>query len=114
MILPITANITRKRGDTKPFRFTIKTDGSDQSVSGFSMRMLVGTVKNPTDESTKLFEMIGTTPGDGKIEFRPTTSNADYVGTTYYDAQIIDGAGDIYTISEGTIKFSQDKVKAVN
>ena len=58
--------------------------------------------------------MVGTTPAARKIEFRPTTSNADYVGTTYYDAQVVDASGDIYTISEGTIKFSQDKVKAVN
>ena len=54
MILPIEANITRKRGDTKPFRFTIKTEsGVDQNLSGFSMRMLVGTEKNPPSEETK-------------------------------------------------------------
>ena len=59
MILPIEANITRKRGDTKPFRFTIKTEsGVDQNLSGFSMRMLVGTEKNPPSEATKLLEQL--------------------------------------------------------
>lgn len=109
MTLPIIENLERKRGDTKPFRFSVKNeDGSDTALGGFTFIMTVDTLKKPPNASTKVFFMTGTNPSAGKVEFRPTAMQADLIGTYYYDFQMIAPNSDIYTMSEGKLKFTQD------
>ena len=112
MSLPNTLDLNRKRGDTKPFRFTIKDEsGADQALGGFTFRFTVNSAKKPTDQTTETFQIVGASTASGKFEFGPTAANVNLIGTYYYDAQIIDGAGDIYTVYEGKIKFTQDITK---
>lgn len=113
--LPITLDIERRRGDTKPFAFTIKdADGADQTLTGFSFRFTCSAEKEPTDQTEEQFQIVGTSSGAGNFEFGPTVGDVDLVGTFYYDVQIVDGDGDIYTVYAGKLKFKQDITKETN
>ena len=110
--LPVTINFTRKRGDTKPFRFPITTAaGTPQSLTGFTLSMAANPNKDPTDATAHTFQITGVEDGTGIASFVPTTEQVDVVGKVYYDAQLIDGDGLIFTFAEGQIKFTQDITK---
>jgi hypothetical protein len=112
MELPIEKDIERRRGDTKPIRFTITDSaGADQNLTGFSFRLSVNPEKAPTDNTGQSFQVVGTAPSDGNFQFVPTTVQVDIVGKYYYDVQMIDGLGHIYTTHVGKMTFIQDITK---
>lgn len=112
MSLPKNLAIYRKRGDTKPFRFTIKDDnGVDQPLSGYSFLLSVNAEKYPADTSQQAFSITATNDADGNFSFAPSVSNVNIVGTYYYDVQMTTQAGLIYTLYEGKMKFTQDITK---
>lgn len=112
MSLPTSLDITRKRGDTMPFRFTIKDSaGADQDVTGFAFYFTVNSDKAPANTDNQQFQLTGTSSSAGNFRFAPSAANVDLVGTFYYDVQVVDGAGIIYTVYEGKLTFTQDITK---
>ena len=111
--LPIDAEtISRRRGDTKPFVFTIK-DVSDVLVdlTGFTFLMTADPEKYPITADNNIFQLTGASTTDGIISFPITAGEADLLGTYYFDAQVIDALGIITTIVSGKVKFIQDITK---
>lgn len=106
-------NINRKRGDTRALVFVIQIDGTLIDISLWTTFLLtVTSIKNPPDDSTKVFQLAGTFVTDGtdsKIAFVPAGTTD--IGTYYYDVQAIDPAGGKFTLVEGKYKLSQDKTK---
>lgn len=108
-------DITRKRGDTYADQFTIKseTTGAAIDITGYSFLLTVDPAKTPADATNNLFQLTGTiTDGaNGVVEFAPNATQADNVGSYYYDVQLTDGAGRIRTFDSGKYKFVQDVTK---
>ena len=110
--LPVTINIDRKRGDTKPFEFTMQDElAANVPFAGYSFLLTADPSRKPVDATNNLFQISGTSPGDGVIVFDPVEADVDAVGTYYYDLQTIDATGDIITVAEGKMKFTQDITK---
>lgn len=110
--LPITSDYTRRRGDTKPIKFTVKDeDGALVDMTGYSFVLTVDSTKEPADEVTKQFASTGSTPSTGIVSFPFATNDVDLLGTYYYDAQMTDPLGVVTTIAAGKIKFKQDITK---
>lgn len=110
-----TINITRKRGDNFPFQFAI-TDDADApiGITGFSFRFVVDPSNEPTDASANLMDLTGilSNPAGGIFEFQPTTIEMDIDPETYfYEIQMIDAAGKLRTIVQGSFTIEQDIVK---
>lgn len=112
-----------KRGDSKPIVFVLKdkATGNPLDLTGYTLPVLsVHNTKDPTDITTELFKIDGagaTIPApvtDGKIQFIPAedATGSDQTPETYfYDAQVLDAAGNKCTFVEGAFKITQDKAK---
>lgn len=110
--LPITQDFERRRGDTKPFRFTVTDElGTGIDFTGYTMRLTADTNKAPEDSATQVFQIMGSSDAAGELEFYPEAADVDLVGTVYYDTQITDPQGTITTLATGKIKFKQDITK---
>jgi len=108
-------NITRKRGDTYPIEWAIKSNGSALDITGALVWLTVDPSSAPVDNSNNLFSISGTVTNGpaGLIEFPISTPNADHLGDYFYDLQIKDTSGFIRTVEAGKFKFVQDITKAV-
>lgn len=109
-----TANIVRKRGDTKRISISISDDtNAVLDVSGWTSFLLtVTSEKNPTDNTTQVAQLTGsfTTDGtNGKVYFVPTGTIP--AGKYYYDIQAIDSNAEKTTILEGSYTIEQDRTK---
>jgi hypothetical protein len=112
-------NITYKRGDTWPISITIKQAGAAIDITGWSGTLAVDPTKNPTDETTQLFKLVGTPDTDqtnnkGVMHFTPTAeqSNQTVDVKNYYDIEVTNVAGNSGTLVVGkTFKFVQDYSK---
>lgn len=112
MALPITANIERVRGDTKPFIFQIRNESNELvDLTGYSFILTVDSRRAPDDETTRIFNVSGVSNQTGIIRLIPTVDDVNLVGSYFYDAQFTDPAGLICTISRGRIRFTQDITK---
>jgi len=60
-----------------------------------------------------LYQVVATLtqPGDGEAEFAFTDYEADHVGTYWYDVQLTDAAGTVYTLAKGRLLYRQDITK---
>lgn len=110
------AIITRRRGDTYADEITVtsETTGAAINITGYSFKMTLDPAKDPMDDSTKLYEVIGTIldPITGRVEFAPSVPQADQLpGTYYYDIQMVDGAGRKRTIALDKYVYQQDITK---
>lgn len=107
-------NISRYRGDTYSDKFTItNTDGSPMDITGFSFKMTLNSNPYPTDNSTQLYQLIGsiTDAVNGVVEFSPTALQANNVGKFRYDVQMTDDLGVIKTIQLGCYTYLQNITK---
>lgn len=102
-------DITRRRGDTCADSFTItnRTTGLPTDLTGASFLMTLDITHNPTSNATNTYQVIGvvTLPQTGVVEFSPTLTQANQIGTFYYDIQMTDQQGKIRTISEDYSKY---------
>lgn len=109
-------DITRKRGDTYADEFVIKSKVTRQPINltGYTFLLTIDPNKAPASAATNLYQLTGTIidAAGGRVEFAPTPSQADRVGSFYYDVQMVDGAGRKRTIEGGKYKFEQDITKA--
>jgi len=108
-----TVNFSRIRGDTYPIEVTVTdTDGSPLNVTGATFLLTVDPEESPANATANEFQSTGTivSAANGTVEFPITTTNADLVGTYYYDVQMILSTVK-YTIMRGSITFTQDITK---
>lgn len=108
-----TTPITRYRGDTAPDQFIlVDANGAVVDIStGYSFLLTVDTRAEPSDDSTQLFQLVGTVVSGpaGKFEFRPNSTQADQApGKYYFDVQVTDPSGGIKTVDKEKYVFKQD------
>ena len=111
-------NLTYKRGDSRPIPFVLSNSvtGVALDLTSYTSPVLaVNTLSEPPDDTTEVFKVVGTFDADrttGKISFSPTTANSDQTPETYfYDAQVLDAAGQKLTFVEGDFVLTQDRAK---
>lgn len=113
--LPNIVNLRRKRGDTFPWRmaFTNQTSGTPVDLTGTTVLFTLNELIDPTDTVLQKFQLTGAiigAPTDGVVEFTMTATQADLVGTFFYDVQRTVGL-DKRTLAEGSFEFTQDITK---
>lgn len=108
-------DITRKRGDTyaDEFVLTSKTTRLPINLTGYTFLLTVDPEKAPTGTTNNLYQLSGTIldAAAGRVEFAPSATQADHVGTYYYDVQMVDGTGRKRTVVAGKYKYEQDITK---
>lgn len=114
-VIPNAIDITRVRGDTFPFTFTIKDSaGGVVVITGYTFKLTVDPSDEPPNAENNLFVLNGDI-GDGtkgEVEFTPTAEQADQVPATYYfDVEMTDTASAIRTIVKGEWVVVQDITK---
>ena len=103
------------RGDSYnlPFTITDKNTGAIVPLTGATLKMTVTTIKDPPDDTYKLFDMDGVIDADpttGKVVFKPTVQNTATIGKYFYDIQLT-GAGDVRTVQKAAFNIVQDNTK---
>lgn len=108
-------HLKRTRGDTIPFTLTIKSNNNGQpvNITGCSFIMTVNSLSVPIDLSTQLYKLDGSIidVANGLVEFYPTDQNANIVGSFFYDVQITDSYGQVYTATKDRISYSESLIK---
>lgn len=108
-------DIIRKRGDTYADEITIKsaTTGLPINITGYSFLLTLDPAKEPTSAALNVYQLTGVIldAAAGRVEFAPTTLQADQVGVFYFDVQMVDGAGRKRTIESGKYTYKQDITK---
>lgn len=105
--------IKRRRGDTYADEIIVKskTTGLPIDIAGYTFVLTVDTRKEPTDETTQVYQLTGTIIGAstaGRVAFAPTAEQADQIGEFYFDVQMTDGAGRKRTIVLNKYTYTQD------
>ena len=104
-ICPVEVDICVTKEDSTPFSFTIKDeDAVAIDVTGFSFLLTVDPSNEPTDDTTKLFQLTAalTDPANGIITFSPSSVQLDQSPDVYfYDIEQTNGSGDVRTIVKG-------------
>ena len=109
-----TGIIRRERGDTFPFTVTLRDgDGNLLDLTGASFLLTVNAQEDPTAAEAPEFTLAGAVaaPATGVIEFSMSESDADIVGTYYYDLQMTDSSGYVRTVLRGPFVMDQDITK---
>jgi len=106
--------IERKRGDTYPMHFTIKSNGVPLDITSCAFKLTVDPQKDPVDAVNNLFSLTGVleSPLTGLVRFDVGTLQANHLGKFFYDLQMIDAAGYIRTIEKDKFNFVQDITKS--
>lgn len=108
-------DITRKRGDTYADEFVIKSKTTKLPINltGYTFTLTLDPAKAPIDASNNVYALTGTIldAPNGRVEFAPSSTQANQVGTFYFDVQMIDGAGRKRTVDSGKYKYEQDITK---
>jgi hypothetical protein len=106
--------ISRVRGDTFPFTFTLRDSaGTAVNITGNTFLLTVDTREEPTDASTLVFQATGVVSvgTDGKVTFTLTTPQAATTpGDYFYDLQMTSGSA-IRTVAKSTYTVIQDITK---
>jgi len=108
-------DITIYRGDSYDLSFTITDSATSLPVplNGATLKMTVTTIKDPPDNTTKLFDIDGVVDADpttGIVTFKPTSVNTAAIGKYFYDIQL-SGSGDIRTVQKAAFNIVQDNTK---
>ena len=115
--MPTKRDVQRTRGDTYPDVIVIK-DSKENPIdcSGWEFRLTVSTVRTPTDESSRIFQLTGRVVGDDRnvVEFPLLPTQADQDADVYwYEVKAKTSEG-ILTIATGQYVFVQDITKSTN
>jgi len=102
-------NLCLQRGDTQAFGFTIlNPDGTAATIAGFSYVFTVNSSPAPVGAvPAPTFSVAGVISGNTvSINLSPT--EADQLGTLFYDLQETDLSGGIRTVAKGEVEWQQD------
>jgi hypothetical protein len=120
---PTECDIEKRRGDTKDISILLKdSSGNALDVTGYTALLTINTDKAPNISvspvvGSQVFQTSGApnSPGtDGTIRFDfDAFGGSPYVpvGSYFYDVQITDAAGEIFTPLIGKFKVVQDITK---
>ncbi len=107
--------IERTRGDTYADVFTIVNMETrlPANIDGCSFKLTVDATSNPSDVSTQIYQIPGniTSAGEGIVSFAPTAQQANLVGYYYYDVEMTDSYGQVFTLVKGLYAYFQDITK---
>lgn len=110
------SDIERKRGDTYADEIVVKskTTGLPIDITGYAFTMTVDPEKAPLTADNNLYQLTGAIvdAAAGRVEFAPTSTQANQLGKFFYDVQMVDGAGRKRTIVSGKYTYSQDITKS--
>ncbi len=108
--------IVRKRGDTYADEIIVKSAKTKKpiNITGYTFVMVLDPSAAPTNSDANVYSLDGVIvdAANGRVEFAPSVSQADRVGSFYYEVQMVDGAGRKRTILSARYKYVQDIVKA--
>ena len=107
--------ISMYRGDSYPIQFTLrdKATGMALDLTGATLLLTVATLKDPPDNTTKLFDISGVlsaTPMDGTVTFTPTEVNTSITGKFYYDVEMTQ-VGTVRTVLKSIFIIAMDITK---
>ena len=107
------AAISMYRGDSYYIVFTLKDKVTQEAIdlTGATVKMTVDILKDPPDDTTKLFEVAGVidaTPTTGKVSFLPTTANTATTGSFFYDVEVIGADLSVRTVVKSTFAITMD------
>jgi hypothetical protein len=104
-------DITRFRGDTDPLVFTFSKNKVALDITGSTFTLSVSTEQSPTD-AVYILQLSGvvTTPLSGIVEFTPSAIQADFIGSYFYDIEMVSGSV-VKTVVSGKFKMLQDITK---
>lgn len=121
---PTECDIEKRRGDTKDISILLKDSaGAALDVSGYTALLTINTSKTPDIDASpvigqQIFQATGvaaSSPGiDGILRFDfATFGGSPYVevGSYFYDVQITDNGGEIFTPLIGKFVVKQDITK---
>jgi len=121
---PTECDVERRRGDTKTFSIRLKdSSGNALDVSGYTALLTINTSKTPDIDSSpqvgvQVFQAVGvaaSSPGtDGVLSFLMAQfAGSPYVdvGNYFYDVQVTDSVGEIFTPLIGKFTVKQDITK---
>lgn len=102
--------ITRYRGDTFPFQFTVRESGEVKDITDHTLLMSVQDEESPAADEDPLFTLTGTLtdPTNGVVTFAPTAEQMDLVGRYWYDVEMTDPDGLITTVVKGPLLLEHD------
>ena len=126
-------DILWRRGDSYPFTIFVKTKSTETvpgvliDITGYSFIFTATTIKEPPDDTTKVFSVVGVVAPDqvtnkGEVTFKPLVSDTELIvgavgeeGKYYFDIEQTDAAGNIRTITPVGSRFTvnQDQTKPV-
>ena len=107
------------RGDSWPKGFLLvdKDTSLPLDLTGYGVKLTVDTRKDPTDETTQVFQVVGVVDPDqvvnkGKLTFTPTAVQTDQLPVSYYyDIEMTDTSAHNRTIRKDKFKMLQDITK---
>lgn len=120
---PTECDIEKRRGDTKDLQIRLTSDGVNVDVNGYTALLTINTSKTPDLSSspevgTEIFQSTGVPANspatDGILRFDfDAFGGSPYVvvGNYFYDVQITDAAGEIFTPLIGKFTVKQDITK---
>lgn len=113
-----TSNVIKwYRGDSYPKGYVIVDEDTKLpiDITGYGFKFTVDSRKEPDDESTQQFQVVGAPDIDlasGKVTFTPSPSQTDIPpGSYYYDVEMTDSSSHIRTIRKDKFKLTQDITK---
>lgn len=120
---PTECDIEKRRGDTKDLSIRLKDEtGAVLNVAGYTALLTLNTVKDPDPDASpasgeEIFQTSGApnSPGsDGILRFDfAAFGGSPYVpvASYYYDVQVTDASGEIFTPLIGKFVVKQDITK---
>ena len=120
---PTECDIEKRRGDTKDISILLKdSSGSALDVTGYTALLTINTSKTPDlsvspEVGEEVFQAVGApnSPGtDGILRFDMAAFGASPyvpVANYFYDVQVTDASGEIFTPLIGAFKVKQDITK---
>lgn len=99
-------DILRFRGDTYPVELTL-----DSGATGSTFVLTVARKPYPADDTAKVFSAVGAVQSDTVVSFPISADSAAFAGAFYYDIQMTDGSGIVYTVANGAYTVKQDVTK---
>lgn len=109
-------DVVMYRGDSHnlPFTITDKNTGATIPLTGATLKLTVTTIKDPPDDTTKLFQLdavIDDDPSTGKVVFKPTPEQTAEIGNFFYDIELRGEDQSIRTVQKAAFKIVQDNTK---
>jgi len=105
-------NLCLQRGDTAPFGFDIlNADGTAATIAGFSYSFTVNSDPVPVGGTPAAEFTVAGAVSSNTVSINLSASEADRLGTFFYDLQETDLGGLVRTVAKGQLEWQQDITK---